>query len=69
MPKDFKKPFVAKIIFLVLILPFLNLQEIISLVFFQLSKDEFSYKQTFFGNTSIIDLTNFPGCNKTPPLV
>ena len=35
----------------------------------QFTNDEFSYKYTLFGKTSIIALTNFPGCNKIPPLV
>jgi len=38
----------AKMIFLVFMFPFLNLQEIISLVLFQLNKDEFSIKNKTF---------------------
>ena len=49
--------------------PFLKLQLIVPLIFFQFNKGEFSYRSTFSGNISIIALTNFPGCSKIPPFV
>ncbi len=42
LDSDFKKPFVAKIIFFVLIDPFLKLQMIVLLTFFQFNNEEFS---------------------------
>ena len=39
------------------------------LSFFNEKAKEFSNKTTFSGNTSIIALTSFAGCNKIPPFV
>ena len=65
----FKKALEQNIILLEIILKSFILASILLLIFLQESRNEFSKRVIFFGNTSIIDLTSLAGCNKIPPLV
>ena len=69
IPKDFKNPFVAKIIYLHLTDPLEKFANIESFSLVQSSNVEFSNKLILVDKVSTIALASLAGCIRIPPLV